>query len=231
MKISVLHLEDSEDYLHLFEMLLKRHLKIKGIEYDYRGVTSEADFWHSYREDRPDLIILDIDIAGDDAAGHGVCRELRNSGDRTPIVMLTGHGDSHRNRSLEGLATQFAEKGSTLNIIPVLKNVIELNVIPRSEWKPAFEGSQLEFNNSGSVRWKGQALELRGESYPLVRCLTSKPSETFSKEAILKFAEKSHLEWETVTKWVNRARNEFKESDPDFDCIKNVRASGYSWIE
>jgi two-component system OmpR family response regulator len=231
MKISVLHLEDNEEYLELFENILKRHLNFEEIEYVYQGVTGESDFWRAYGDAKPDLIILDIDIAGDDAAGHGVCRELRSSGDRTPIVMLTGHGDSHRIRSLEGLATQFAEKGSTLNIIPVLKNVIELNVIPRTEWRPAFDGSQLEFNNSGSVRWKGQAVELRGEGYPLVKCLSSKPSQTFSKEAILNSVGKSHLEWETVTKWVNRARNDLRESDPDFDCIKNVRASGYSWVE
>ncbi|HXI04031.1 MAG TPA: response regulator transcription factor [Candidatus Saccharimonadales bacterium] len=43
------------------------------------------------RAERPDLIVLDVNLPGID--GFEVCRRLRQSGDATPILLLTVRGD------------------------------------------------------------------------------------------------------------------------------------------
>lgn len=43
------------------------------------------------RSERPDLILLDIMLPGKD--GYDICRELRASGDGTPIIMLTAKAE------------------------------------------------------------------------------------------------------------------------------------------
>ena len=66
-------------------MALEDDLRLEG--YDVDAVADGSSAVRKAREERFDLVLLDIMLPGKD--GFDVCRELRKSGVATPIIMLT----------------------------------------------------------------------------------------------------------------------------------------------
>jgi DNA-binding response OmpR family regulator len=53
--------------------------------------TSGEQALEIWKSERPDLVILDVNLPGID--GFEVCKSLRENGDKTPVLMLTVRGD------------------------------------------------------------------------------------------------------------------------------------------
>ncbi|ONQ74370.1 two-component system response regulator OmpR, partial [Burkholderia cenocepacia] len=69
--------------------LLRRYLGEQGFNvYVAENATAMNKLW--VRE-RFDLLVLDLMLPGED--GLSICRRLRGSNDRTPIIMLTAKGE------------------------------------------------------------------------------------------------------------------------------------------
>jgi DNA-binding response OmpR family regulator len=66
-------------------LALEDDLRLEGYDVEVSGDGTEA--LQRAREQRFDLVLLDIMLAGKD--GFDVCRELRRGGSTTPIIMLT----------------------------------------------------------------------------------------------------------------------------------------------
>lgn len=65
------------------------YLAIHGIEVDFAGSADEA--MHVFGSHRFDVLILDLQLPGED--GIGLCRRLkREYGDEVPVIFLTAHG-------------------------------------------------------------------------------------------------------------------------------------------
>ena len=78
----------AEDDIEL-RTALERILEFEG--FAYRSVRDGAAALSAVAEHRPAVIVLDVMMPFVD--GLTVCRRLRNKGDRTPILMLTGRCD------------------------------------------------------------------------------------------------------------------------------------------
>ncbi|MFV0633878.1 response regulator transcription factor [Demequina sp.] len=85
---------DDEDNLRT---MLAAALKYEG--YTVEQASDGAEGLRAVREHRPDLIVLDVMMPNLD--GFAMCRRLRESGDRTPIIFLTAR-DSASDK-VEGL--------------------------------------------------------------------------------------------------------------------------------
>jgi two-component system, OmpR family, response regulator len=79
-----------EDEVRLAESLA-RGLRAEGFEVDVAN-TGDDGLWRA-REGAYAAIVLDILLPG--MNGYAVCRELRRSGDRTPVMMLTAKQGEH----------------------------------------------------------------------------------------------------------------------------------------
>lgn len=78
---------------------------------EFRAVQAEngTDGHKLAREIKPDLILLDVDLP--DTDGREVCRMLRKSGVRTPVIMLTGATtDSDQILGLDAGANDYVAK-------------------------------------------------------------------------------------------------------------------------
>ena len=65
----------------------------------------------SFRQNKPDIILLDVTMPGLD--GYETCRQIRANpeGRHTPIVMMTGHEDADSvDRAYDAGATDFVSK-------------------------------------------------------------------------------------------------------------------------
>src|SRR5476651_1873612 len=69
--------------------LLNRYLNEQG--FTVRAVADGNDMNRWLARERFDLMVLDLMLPGED--GLSICRRLRGSNDRTPIIMLTAKGE------------------------------------------------------------------------------------------------------------------------------------------
>jgi DNA-binding response OmpR family regulator len=67
---------------------------VDNLKYESYEVLSATDGTEGYamvREQKPDLVILDLMLPG--MSGYELCRKMREKGDVTPILMLTARGE------------------------------------------------------------------------------------------------------------------------------------------
>jgi PAS domain S-box-containing protein len=83
--ISVLHIDDEQDFLDLTRTFLG-----KGGDVRLEGVTSAEQALDRLKEASYDAIVSDYQMAGMD--GISLLKDLRARGDRTPFIVLTGKG-------------------------------------------------------------------------------------------------------------------------------------------
>ncbi len=82
MATCILIIEDHEEMLRLLQIDLEQH--------DYKVITASngLDGLRTFRESRPDLVVLDVSLPMMD--GLAVCQRIRESSD-VPILMMTAH--------------------------------------------------------------------------------------------------------------------------------------------
>ncbi|NJN27040.1 MAG: response regulator [Cyclobacteriaceae bacterium] len=102
-KYHVLIIDDNEDIL----FMLKTMLKMKGYEVSVLGRID--NILEDLRQTSPDLILMDMLLAGAD--GREVCKLVKANPDfmATPIIMISAH-PSARKKCLESGADFFIEK-------------------------------------------------------------------------------------------------------------------------
>ncbi len=85
----ILHIEDEKDQIVLVKALLER----KGYEVILAQNGNEG--LNRARGDKPDLILLDIFLPGDN--GFSVCKKLKSDEETKsiPVIMVTGSGDKY----------------------------------------------------------------------------------------------------------------------------------------
>src|SRR5919109_1622893 len=66
---------------------LRRALELEGYDVELAGDGDEALYRIEHSDGQPDAVILDVLMPGRD--GLEVCRRLRTSGSRVPVLMLT----------------------------------------------------------------------------------------------------------------------------------------------
>ena len=132
--------------------------------YDVRCLASGEQLMARLAWQRPDLVVLDVMLPGDD--GLTLLRRLRDSGDDLPVVMLTARGDGvDRIIGLEQgaddyLGKPFLPRELTARIEAVLRRRIALPA-----GTPLAEGQLVEF---GACRLDLAARCLEREGHPVV---------------------------------------------------------------
>ncbi|MBO3662053.1 MtrAB system response regulator MtrA [Microbacterium stercoris] len=182
-----------------------------------------VDMW---REERPDLVLLDLMLPGKD--GIEICTEIRAvSG--VPIIMLTARSDT--NDVVGGL-----EAGADDYIVKPF-NPKELVARIRTRLRPASEGAGdvLRIGDltvdvaAHEVRRGPSAIALTPLEFELLVALATKPQQVFSREELLEQVWGYHYKADTrlVNVHVQRLRAKI-ELDPDNPkIVTTVRGVGY----
>ncbi len=83
----ILIVDDDLDILDTFRLILEKH------DYDMVGAETAEDGLREYKENKPDLIIVDLMMEEVDS-GTGFVRDLQALGNQAPVYMLSSIGDS-----------------------------------------------------------------------------------------------------------------------------------------
>lgn len=161
--------------------------------YDVRCLASGEQLWTRLQSQRPDLVVLDLMLPGDD--GLTLLRRLRDSGDDLPVVMLTARGDAvDRIIGLEQgaddyLAKPFLPRELTARIEAVLRRRVTLpSGTPLAAAEPVVIGDLTLDLAARTLERHGQITVLTSGEYALLSAFVRHPHRPLSRERLVELA-------------------------------------------
>ena len=151
------------------------------------GFEDGAGLFAALKEEKPDLILLDLMLPGMD--GFEVCRSLREQGCAIPIIMLTAREEeANKVLGLELGADDYITKPfSVRELMARVKANIRRNDMQAGH-APTVKVGQERITvdtKSMTIAKDGATLELTQREYELVRVLYANKGQVLSREALM----------------------------------------------
>ncbi len=224
MRRRILLIEDEESISEPLERALGRE------GFDVSVAATAAEGRERFRDDRPDLVLLDVMLP--DGDGRDVLREIRGMS-RTPVVMLTARGEElERVLGLELGADDYVTKPfSSAELAARVRAVLRRAEAPAAD----AESAVLE---AGDVRMElerheaslgGKPLELTVKEYELLRMLLEHAGRVVTREHLIR--EVWDTSWfgstKTLDVHVSALRRKLGDDPADPRYISTVRGVGF----
>ena len=182
----------------------------------------------------PDLVIIDVNLGSDVEGGFELCRSLRSQSDTLPIIFLTAR-DSEFD-AISGLrlgADDYLTKDITLpHLLARVAALFRRQQVLQSQHEQTpsklQRGALTIDENSFSVDWNAQRVDLTLTEYWLVYALARHPGHVKNRQQLMDAAN-TVLDDNTITSHIKRIRKKFVALDADFDEIETVYGMGYRW--
>jgi DNA-binding response OmpR family regulator len=207
---------------------LEDDLRMEG--YDVEVVTDGVVASRRAREARFDLILLDVMLPGKD--GFEVCRELRRSGLKTPILMLTAKTqEAEKVMAFDLGADDYVTKPfGTRELRARIKALLR-----RARNEPEAETATYRFGNveldflRGELRKDGAAIELTPIEFKLLTVFVRSAGRVLSRDRLLTGT------WGTdtfgsdriVDNHIANLRRKIEPDPANPRYLRNVRGMGY----
>ena len=205
--------------------------------YDVRCLSSGEQLMARLESQRPDLVVLDVMLPGDD--GLTLLRRLRDGGDDLPVVMLTAKGDGiDRIIGLEQgaddyLGKPFLPRELTARIEAVLRRRVALPA-----GTPLAEGQLVEFGENRldlanrSLERNAQPVVITSGEFSLLAAFVQHPHRPLSRERLIELARgpESETDGRSMDVQVSRVRK-LVEPDPTRPrYLQTVWGYGYVFV-
>ncbi|THV29162.1 response regulator transcription factor [Glycomyces paridis] len=167
--------------------LLVEALSFQG--YAVTAARSGTEALAAVEADRPDLVILDVNMPGLD--GFAVADRLRASGDQTPIIFLTARTapgdlrDGYGSGGDDYLMKPFRLEELSLRVSAVLRRTLGRDTAPRGTDTVAVADLVLDLA-AHQVTRGGSTVDLSPTEFRLLRYLASNAGRVVSKSELLK---------------------------------------------
>ena len=134
-------------------------------------------------DDRPDLLLVDVMMPVLD--GLGLCRRLRQSGDRTPVLVLTARDAvSDRVAGLDAGADDYLPKPFALDELLARVRALLRRAAPDERGEPVVVGDLVVDPERRAVTRAGQPVELTKTEFDLLELLARNEGVVLSRDVI-----------------------------------------------
>lgn len=181
----------------------------------------------------PDLVLLDIGLAGEPDAGFALCRELRSQSATLPIIFLTARDNefdmvSGLRLGADDYVTKNVSLPHLLARIAALFRRAELGAAATSGEDVLTRGALVMDLKRFAVTWSNKPVDLTLTEFWLVHALARHPGHVKNREQLMIEA---HIvvDDSTITSHIKRMRRKFAAIDAGFDRIDTVYGMGYRW--
>jgi DNA-binding response OmpR family regulator len=181
----------------------------------------------------PDMIISDVNMPGVD--GFTLCRKLRSTGSRLPIILLTARDNEiDEALGLELGADDYVSKPfSTRVLVARVAALLRRESLREnaSSQETAIRTGELELTTDRLlVRYHGAEVQVTVTEFRFLELLTKRPGVVFSRDRILESLRgDTVVDGRIIDTYVRRLRRKFEQIDPTFDSIETVVGAGYRW--
>ncbi|HZS28940.1 MAG TPA: response regulator transcription factor [Candidatus Angelobacter sp.] len=223
----ILLVEDEED----LRMTLSDRLKAEGYSAD-----TAADGEEGLRkavQNSHDLIILDVMLPKKN--GFDVCRDIRNAGIVTPIIMLTARGQLvDKVLGLKIGADDYLTKPfELLELLARIEAHIRRSAVPVAKEADVLQFGPIHIDLRGTtVRRQGKPVPLSAREFRLLRYFAQNPGTTLSREVLLKevwgYSEDTFTR--TVDVHVGSLRQKLEKDPKQPALIVTVPGLGYKFV-
>lgn len=184
--------------------------------------------WQAIVDQRPDLVVLDLSLPG--LSGLDLLRRLRDGGDRTPVVVLSGrNGEGDRIQGLDLGADDYLVKPfSPGELAARVRSVLRRSSGQAVPWPPAGSAprSGLHIDPwTREVEVDGEPVPLTAREFDLLAFLAGNPRRVFTRAQLLDQVWSSSRGWQSeasVTEYVHRLRHKLGHR-----YLVTVRGVGY----
>ena len=179
-----------------------------------------------------DLVISDVNMPHID--GFSLCRQLRERGVRTPLILLTSRDtEIDEALGLERGADDFMSKPFSTRVL-----LARIQALLRREQLRADEEAGGEVLTVGElvldperieVRYRGQQVEVTVTEYRLLDALARRPGVVFSRQRLMDLirGDDSIVVERIIDTYVRRLRRKLEEISTEFDRIETIGGAGY----
>jgi DNA-binding response OmpR family regulator len=225
----VVLVEDDEDIRRLVRDLLARE------GFAVEAAESAAALDQVLARQRPDLVILDLMLPGED--GLSVCRRLRSRGN-VPILMLTAKSDPvDRVVGLEMGADDYVTKPFDprellARVRALLRRARGHAGEPEPSRRFAFEGLVIDLDARRLETDAGQAVALTSAEFDLLACFVVRPRRVLSRDQLLDWTRGREADPfdRTIDMTISRLRKKVEAVAPGLSLIATVRNNGYLFV-
>ncbi len=215
----ILIAEDDPNSLHL----LKKYLEAKG--HQVIGALNGQEALEKCAEHKPEVLLLDVMMPKLD--GWAVLQKLRESGAKTPVIMVTAKDSTDdKVRGFSAGADDYITKPFDLREVEARLEA----VMRRVSQSPYMQVGSLQIDDERKeVRLQGQTIELSPKEYDLLKLLASRPGRVFSHREIIEaiWQDNPYASSEDVKKYIYLLRNKIEKDVEDPKIILTVRGFGY----
>ncbi len=216
----IMIIEDNENLKkELIEFLSRYGYDSYGVE-DYKNVVNII------LNDKPDLVLLDINLPYYD--GYFICREIRKNNNIPIIIVTSRDSDMDEIMSINLGADDFITKPYNTQVLlarigSLLRRTAVGNV------KDILEHKGLKLNiNKGEVSYKDRSIDLSKNEFKILSCLIKNKETIVSREDLMDYLWNSDLFIDDNTLSVNVTRLRKKLDDLGFkNGIETKRGLGY----
>ncbi len=218
-----------DDEPHIVE-LVKYNLLQEGYEVLTAHDGSEAVA--QARQERPDLIVLDIMLPYVD--GLEVCRQIRRESS-VPIIMLTAKdGELERVVGLEIGADDYVSKPfSPRELVARVRAILRRTAhdLAPGVAGPLRSGGLALDSATHEVALNGRQVELTAKEFELLRLLLSHPNRVFTRDFLLEhiWGYDYYGSTRTVDMHISRLREKIEDDPASPTFIVTVRGVGYKF--
>jgi len=216
-----------DDDVRLSEMLVE-YLAPEGIE--LTAVASGVAGLRNAQRENFDLIILDVMLPG--LSGFDVLKQLRETGAKTPVLMLTARGDDvDRIIGLDLGADDYLPKPfNPRELLARIKAILRRTAETDSDQPMEVSVGDLRVNLPRREAWiKEHPLKLTNAEFVILVTLMRSPGEVVSREALTRTALGRQLlpDDRSLDTHISNLRRKLG-GDADADVlIRSIRGSGY----
>lgn len=228
------HLLVVDDEPELVEILLEY---FQGQQYQVTGVLSAEKARLAFKQQIPQLVILDLRMPGED--GLSLARWIRANHPDIGIVMLTTAAEViDRIIGLEVGADDYIAKPFELRELHArVKSILRrINGTQVTEIKNtsycAFGQCQLDIQGRRLLDAEGKELSLTSMEFELLKVFASNPNRALNRDQLMNLAH--HKEWDVFDRSIDlrimRLRRKVELDAKKPAVIKTVRGGGYIFI-
>lgn len=197
------------------------------------GYPTRPEALEAFRDQLPDLVVIDVGLGDEPEGGFDLCRELRARSASLPIVFLTAR-DSDLD-SISGLRLGADDYlGKDVSIPHLMARIAALFWRMEALQQPAEPESVLTYGSVTvetdrmRVLWNDEEIPLTVTEFWMVYSLVRRPGHVKSRDQLMDDAQVV-VDHHTVTSHMKRIRRKFQAVAPEFDAIETVHGIGYRW--